>query len=156
MRTSTLMVSIPPSRMKSRSWITRSSVACVSIGTLPISSKKMLPLSARSNMPFFGYTAPVNAPLTCPNSVDSSRSGGRLPELTVTNERSDREEFAWIALATSSLPLPRAAADDVRELVIPLLNVLPQVAVLVHQPPPLHRVADDHEHFVVLERLGHV
>jgi hypothetical protein len=29
-----------------------------------------------------------------------------LPELTVTNERSDRDEFAWIARATSSLPVP--------------------------------------------------
>ena len=60
---------------------------------LPISSKKMLPLSARSNSPFFGYTAPVNAPLTWPNSVDSSRSGGRFPELTVTNALSDRAEL---------------------------------------------------------------
>ena len=80
--------------MKSRSWMTRNSLACVSSGTLPISSKKTLPLSARSNMPFFGYTAPVNAPLTWPKSVDSSRSGGRLPEFTVTKERSAREEFA--------------------------------------------------------------
>ena len=43
-----------------------------------------------------------------------------------------------------------------RELVVPLLDVLAQVAVLVHQPPPLHRVADDDQHFVVLERLGDV
>ncbi len=57
-------------------------------------------------MPFFGYTAPVKAPFTCPNSVDSSRSGGRLPELTVTNDFSDRDEFVWIARATSSLPVP--------------------------------------------------
>ena len=54
------------------------------------------------------------------------------------------------------LPHPRAAADDVRELVVALLDVLAQVAVLVDQPPPLHRVADDDEHFVVLERLGDV
>ena len=54
------------------------------------------------------------------------------------------------------LPHPRASADDVRELVIPLLDVLPEVAVLVEQAPPLHRVADDDEHLVVLERLGDV
>ncbi len=54
------------------------------------------------------------------------------------------------------LPHLRALADDVRELVVPLLDVLPQVAVLVHEPPPLHRVAHDDEHFVVLERLGDV
>ncbi len=106
MRTSTLIVSMPPSRMNSRSCITRSSLACVSRGMFPISSKKMLPLSARSHSPFFGYTAPVNAPFTCPKSVDSSRSGGRLPELTVTKARSERDEFVWIARATSSLPVP--------------------------------------------------
>ena len=54
------------------------------------------------------------------------------------------------------LPHPRAAADDVGELVVALLDVLPEVAVLVQQPPPLHRVADDDQHFVVLERLGDV
>ena len=38
-------------------------------------------------------TALVKAPLTCPNSVDSSRSGGVDPELTGTNGRSRRVEF---------------------------------------------------------------
>src|SRR6202008_5009540 len=66
----------------------------------------MLPLSARSNRPFFGYTAPVNAPLTWLNSVDSRRSGGRLPEFTVTNERLAGDELAWMARATSYLPVP--------------------------------------------------
>ncbi len=39
---------------------------------------------------------------------------------------------------------------------VPLLDVLAEVPVLADQPPPLHRVADDHDHFVVLERLRHV
>ena len=123
----------------------------------------------------------MNAPLTWPNSVDSSRSGGRLPELTATNDRSERERvgvdrprhqlLAGAALALDEnrrsarrglddqvehLPHPLAAADDVAELVIPLLDVLAQAAVLVHQAPPLQRVADDDQHFVVLERLGDV
>ena len=80
--------------MNSRSWITRSSFACVSSGTIPISSKKMLPRSASSNSPFFGATAPVNAPFTWPNRFDSNRSGGRLPELTVMKGRSLRSELA--------------------------------------------------------------
>ena len=54
------------------------------------------------------------------------------------------------------LPHARAAADDVAELVVPLLDVLPERAVFVHQPAPLHRVADDDQHFLVLERLGDV
>src|SRR5689334_20865708 len=48
------------------------------------------------------------------------------------------------------------ATDDVRELVIPLLDVLPEIPVLVHEPASLHGVADDDEHFFVLERLGDV
>ena len=51
---------------------------------------------------------------------------------------------------------PRAAADDVRELVIPLLDVLAERPVLVDEAAPLHRVAHDDQHFVVLERLGDV
>ena len=50
----------------------------------------------------------------------------------------------------------RALADDVGELVVALLNVLPEVAVLVNQPTPLEGVADHHQHFIVLERLGDV
>ena len=48
----------------------------------------------------------MKAPLTWPNSVDSSRSGGRLPELTATNDLSERDELLWMARATSSLPVP--------------------------------------------------
>ena len=54
------------------------------------------------------------------------------------------------------LPHPRAPADDVREVVVPAVPLLQQLAVLAHQPPPLHRVAHDDEDFVVLERLGDV
>ena len=106
MRASTFFVSTPPSRMNSRSCITRSSLACVSIGTLPISSKKIVPLSASSNSPFLAATAPVKAPLRWPNRFDSSRSGGRLPEFTVTKGWSARGEPAWRARAASSLPVP--------------------------------------------------
>ena len=48
----------------------------------------------------------VNAPFTCPNSVDSSSSGGSEPLFTATNMWSARGELAWIALATSSFPVP--------------------------------------------------
>src|ERR1700692_495707 len=54
------------------------------------------------------------------------------------------------------LPHARTLADDVRELVVPLLDVLTERPILVDQPPPLQRVADDHEHFLVLERLRDV
>ena len=51
---------------------------------------------------------------------------------------------------------PRAAADDLAEAVGVLLQVLAQHAILGDQPPLRERVADDGEHFVVLERLGDV
>ena len=78
----------------------------MSSGMLPISSKKIVPLSASSKRPFFGYTAPVNAPFTWPKRFDSSKSGGRLPEFTVMNALSARAECRWNARATSSLPVP--------------------------------------------------
>ena len=105
-RVSTFFVSTPPRRMNSRSWITRNSFAWVSTGTLPISSKKIVPLSASSKSPFLAATAPVNAPLRWPNRFDSSRSGGRLPEFTVTKGWSARGEPACRARAASSLPVP--------------------------------------------------
>src|SRR5215204_3016985 len=171
-RTSTLMFSTPPSRMNSRSWMTRSSLAWVSSGMLPISSKKIVPLSASSNSPFFGYTAPVNAPLTWPNRFDSSKSGGRLPELTVMNARSARDEFlAGAALAVDQDRRPRrrrlhdqvehlaharAPPDDFPQPVLVRQQVLAQCPVLRDQPPLRQRVPQHHQHFVVLERLGDV
>ena len=92
--------------MNSRSCITRSSLACVSIGMLPISSKNSVPLSASSKRPFLAYTAPVKAPFTWPNRFDSSSSCGSEPELTTMKGLSRRGEFWWIAFATSSLPVP--------------------------------------------------
>src|ERR1035441_5072427 len=62
--------------MNLRSCNTRRILLCVSMLIVPISSRKSVPRSATSNSPFFDATALVKAPLTCPNSVDSSRSGG--------------------------------------------------------------------------------
>ena len=47
----------------------------------------------------------------------------------------------------------RPAADDVVEVAVLLLDVLPERPVLVDQAPALQRVFDHHEHFVVLEGL---
>mgnify|MGYP003694332663 CR=1 FL=1 len=67
----------------------------------------------------------------------------------------DRLGAAWM-IRSNTWRIRGLRPMMLRELVVPLLDVLPQVAVLVQQPPPLHRVADDDEHFVVLERLGDV
>ncbi len=105
-RVSTFCVSTEPTRMNSFSWRTRRSFACVSIEIVPISSKKIEPLSATSKRPFLLAIAPVKAPLTCPKRLDSSRSVGIEPEFTVTNGAPARGECVWIARATSSLPVP--------------------------------------------------
>jgi hypothetical protein len=147
---------------------------------LPISSKKSVPLSASSKRPFFEYTAPVKAPLTWPKRFDSRRSCGSDPELTTMKGLSEREELVWMALATSSLPVPlspdhedggargrrlrdqvedllhaRALAHDLGEAGL-VLEGAPQVAVLVLEPPLLQPVAQDVQHLFVLEGLGDV
>ena len=48
------------------------------------------------------------------------------------------------------------AADDVVEVTVPLLVVLSECAILVHQMPSLERVLHHDQHFVVLERFGDV
>ncbi len=56
------------------------------LGTMvPISSKKMVPRFAISKYPLRDAMAPVKAPLTWPNSADSSRSDGTDPLFTGTN-----------------------------------------------------------------------
>ena len=50
---------------------------------VPISSRKMVPPSARANLPFLLEVAPVKAPRTWPNSSDSSRVSGMAAQLTL-------------------------------------------------------------------------
>ena len=53
-------------------------------------------------------------------------------------------------------PHARASPDDVVEVAVLLLDVLAERCVLGNQPSALERVLDDHQHFIVLERLGDV
>ena len=50
----------------------------------PISSRKMVPPSAAAKRPILSCTAPVKAPLTCPNSSLSSRFSARAAQFTLT------------------------------------------------------------------------
>ena len=47
-----------------------------------ISSRKIVPLLASSNLPSLRFTAPVKAPFSWPNSSDSSRADGMAPQFT--------------------------------------------------------------------------
>ena len=105
-RTSTRMVRLSPTRSNSRSWSTRSSFTWSFGDMLLISSRKMVPPWAASNRPVLLSTAPVNAPLTWPNSSLSSRFSCSAPQLTRTYGPSDRRLSLWTALAMTSLPVP--------------------------------------------------
>ena len=83
------MVRLSPTRSNSRSCSTRSSFTCSLGDVLLISSRKMVPPWAASNRPVLFSTAPVNAPLTCPNSSLSSRFSCSAPQLTRMNGPSD-------------------------------------------------------------------
>ena len=63
---------LPPTRTISRSCSTRSRSVCVFRLMSPISSRKTVPPSATSNLPFLRYCAPVKAPFSWPNSSLSS------------------------------------------------------------------------------------
>ena len=67
------------------SWRKRRSLGCSGSGRSPISSRNSVPPSAAATFPSVAATAPVNAPLTWPNSSLSSSSAPRLGQLTVTN-----------------------------------------------------------------------
>ena len=49
-----------------------------------ISSSRMEPPPANSNLPFLAVTAPVKAPFSWPNSSDSSRLSGMAVQLIFT------------------------------------------------------------------------
>ena len=70
----------PPTRSTMRSCSTRSSLACAASGSSPISSRKMVPSSAASNLPARRST-PVATPRSMPNSSASSRFSGIAAQL---------------------------------------------------------------------------
>src|SRR3989344_2680800 len=84
MRTSMGIDWLAPTGRTARSCSTRSSLTCRAGGMSPISSSNKVPPSAAWNSPLWLLTASVKAPLTWPNSSDSSRASGMAPQLTAT------------------------------------------------------------------------
>ena len=72
----------------------------------PISSRNSVPPSAVSKVPRLRAAAPVNAPFSCPNSSLSSSVSVRAAHETATNGARWRGLRAWMARASSSLPVP--------------------------------------------------
>ena len=65
-----------------------------------------VPPSATSTRPGLACTAPVKAPFSWPNNSLSSRLSCRAAQLMVTSGLSRRGLPAWMARATTSLPVP--------------------------------------------------
>jgi len=97
---------VPPTRSISFSCNTLKSLTCAAGGSSPISSRKIVPLCARSNRPRFFESAPVKAPFSWPNSSLSISVSGIAPQLTLIKGPSLRWEDLWMALAITSLPAP--------------------------------------------------
>ncbi len=106
MRTFTLRVLDEPTRSISPISSTRSSFACRLMGTLAISSRNKVPLSASSKRPTRSVLASVKAPLTCPKSSLSKIPSAKPPAFTVTRILLERSEMAWRVWAITSLPEP--------------------------------------------------
>jgi hypothetical protein len=67
-----------------------------------------MPESAEAKAPSRSLTAPVNAPLTCPNSVELASAGlpAKRAQLTGIRGAMARSLLSWIRWATYSLPTP--------------------------------------------------
>ncbi len=58
------------------------------------------------NLPVCFSVAPVKAPFSWPNRIDSTRLSGMAPQLTATNGLARRSPWPWMARAINSLPTP--------------------------------------------------
>ncbi len=65
-----------------------------------------MPPEASTNLPVWRSVAPVKAPFSWPNRIDSTRLSGIAPQLTATNGFDLRSPLPWMARANNSLPTP--------------------------------------------------
>src|SRR6266581_789264 len=145
MRTSTLIVLLLPIGSNSCSCNTRSSFTCVSSGSSPTSSRKMVPPSATLKRPSRFASAPVNAPLTWPNNSLSTKPALMAPQFTFTSARRTDDERGGIGgrdlvHLSQHIEERRAAADYFAEVVF-AADFLLEISVLRFEPCllPLHQ-----------------
>jgi len=131
-RTFVWMDRLPPTRSNSCSCKTRNSAICVSIGSSPTSSRKIVPPSANSNRPTRRCTAPVKEPFSCPNNSEAIKSRGMAAQLTLTRAREERRDCRWIARAISSLPVPVSPVTKTVAVWSKISNVLKRLVFRSH------------------------
>jgi hypothetical protein len=130
---------LPPTRSTSRSWRTRSSLACRASGISVISSSNSVPFCACSNLPACALWAPLKAPFSWPKSVASSRLSGIAAQLMATNGPLARAECG----ECSAPPLPcrprsRQSAEPWHRSARPAWRARKEIAT--------HRIDGDHTH----------
>ena len=108
---------LSPNRSKVCSCSTRSIFTWQLRSSSPISSRKMVPLSAISKRPARSFTAPVKAPFLCPNISLSNSDCEIPPKFTFTNGFPRRGLLRCIASAISSLPVPLSPVMSTEALV---------------------------------------
>ena len=105
-RVSTVRGRFSPTGRTSPSCSTRRSFAWSAGLVSEISSRKSVPPLATSKRPLRSSVAPVKAPRRWPKSSLSSSPSESAAQLTATKRWSRRGPAAWMARATSSLPVP--------------------------------------------------
>ncbi len=105
-RTSTSTAESAPIRITEPVSRTRRSFTWSSIGISVISSRKRVPLWARSKYPLCRRSAPVKLPLSWPKSSLSIRVGETAPQLSGRKGAFERRDRRWIVCAARSLPVP--------------------------------------------------
>ena len=114
---------VAPTRSTTRSSITRSSLACSSSGSSPISSRNSVPPSASSIGPRRVRDAPVNAPRSWPNSSLSNTDGAIAAQSTCMNGCRARST-AWSARATTPLPVPLSPSTSTLASLLPTRSIV--------------------------------
>ena len=122
-RTSTFIDLAPPTRVTSPSWSARSILACA--GEREVADFVQEEGAAVGQLELAGRSAkaPVNDPFMCPKSSLSISSLGMAAQLTSMNGPCRRGLAAWMARATSSLPLPFSPVISTRAAVGPTLSI---------------------------------
>ena len=104
-RTSTRRGRVAPRGRTSRSWMTRSSLACMAGDISEISSRKRVPPSAAAIRPPLP-TAPVKAPFSWPKSSLARSSSLKAAQLMARKGPWGRGPCSWTKRARTSLPVP--------------------------------------------------
>ena len=174
-RTSTLSVRADPTRSTSPSCSTRRTLACVLRLMSPISSRKIVPRSACSNLPICFSVAPVNEPLLVAEQLGLDQVVGNrravdlhepLPAAqAVAVDQARHQLLADAALAADEHrrvrsaprgappPAPAASRGSRRPSGGAPRPGAPELAVLVREAALVERVADGHEHALGRQRL---